>query len=246
MTNDHLHALVTGATSGIGYATVAALLARGARVCAVGRNLSPLEELAQELDEQKRLDIRHADLDVDNDVLGLVDHVRGAFEDLNVLIHCAGTIAAGVVRSAPVEDLDRQYRTNLRAPYLLTQSLLPLLEKNQGQIVFVNSTAGRRAAAGTAQYAATKHGLRALADSLRDEVNESGIRVVSVYPGRTATPMQESLHHSEGRAYDPSELMQPEDVAATIVAALIVPRSAEVTDVAVRPMKKPRPPETTG
>jgi NADP-dependent 3-hydroxy acid dehydrogenase YdfG len=89
------------------------------------------------------------------------------------------------------------------------------------------------------QYAATKHALKAIADSLREEVNAEGLRVLSVYPGRTASPMQAAVHEMEGRAYHPERLMQPEDVAAVVINALSLPRSAEVTDIYIRPLLKP-------
>jgi NAD(P)-dependent dehydrogenase (short-subunit alcohol dehydrogenase family) len=133
------------------------------------------------------------------------------------------------------------YRLNLRVPYLLTQRLLPLLRRSRGQVVFVNSSAGLHASAGLSQYAATKHALKALADSLRCEVNHDGVRVLSVYPGRTASPMQEHLHRQqpEVRPYRAADLLQPEDVAAVVVQALSLPRTAEVTDLHVRPFVKP-------
>ena len=87
-------------------------------------------------------------------------------------------------------------------------------------------------------YASTKHALRAIADSLREEVNETGVRVLSVYLGRTASPMQAAIHAAEGKQYRPADLLQPSDVAAMILAALALPRTAEVTELSVRPMRK--------
>jgi NADP-dependent 3-hydroxy acid dehydrogenase YdfG len=89
------------------------------------------------------------------------------------------------------------------------------------------------------QYASTKHALKAVADSLRAEVDAEGVRVLSVYPGRTATPMQASVHEREGMAYIPERLMQPEDVAGVVINALCLPRTAEVTDIHIRPFVKP-------
>jgi NADP-dependent 3-hydroxy acid dehydrogenase YdfG len=126
----------------------------------------------------------------------------------------------------------------LKPAYRLTQALLPALKASQGQIVFINSTVGLAARANVAQYAATKHALKALADALREEVNPAGVRVLSVYPGRTATDQQASIYELEGRAYAPETLLQPEDVAATVVGALTLPRTAELTDLRVRPMRK--------
>ena len=80
--------------------------------------------------------------------------------------------------------------------------------------------------------------MKAIADSLREEVSPKGIRVLSLYLGRTATPMQEALYRQEGKAYTPEVLMQPEDVALVVVQALLLPASAELTDISIRPMMK--------
>ena len=158
---------------------------------------------------------------------------------LDVLIHCAGVVCQGRMEDARVEDLDLQYATNVRAPYVLTKRLLPLLIASRGQIVFVNSSAGLTAMRPeTGQYSATKHALRAIADSLRAEVNPKGVRVMSLYLGRTATPMQEALFREEGKDYRPEMLLQPEDVAAVVVQTLMLPPTAEVTDISIRPMRK--------
>ncbi|HSS51049.1 MAG TPA: SDR family NAD(P)-dependent oxidoreductase, partial [Thermoanaerobaculia bacterium] len=124
---------------------------------------------------------------------------------------------------------------NLRSPYLLTQALLPSLIARQGQVVFINSGAGfQPARAGWAAYAASKHALRALADGLREEVHPQGVRVITAFPGRTATAMQEEVHHYEGKPYDPDRFMQPRDVASVVLNALSLPRTAEVMEVRVR------------
>jgi NADP-dependent 3-hydroxy acid dehydrogenase YdfG len=158
---------------------------------------------------------------------------------VDILVHCAGAISLGGVEKAPVEDLDRQYRVNVRGPFHLTQALLPWILSCQGQIVFVNSLAGLlRPREDMAQYAATKYALRAIADSLREEVNSKGVRVTSVYPGRTSSAMQAGVHEREGRAYQPERLMQPDDVATVVMTALSLPRTAEMTDVSIRPMNK--------
>ena len=73
---------------------------------------------------------------------------------------------------------------------------------------------------------------------MREEVNDSGIRVLSVFPGRTATPMQELVHKLEVRSYHPDQFMQPEDIAEMVIHALSLPRTAEVTDIHIRPMAK--------
>ena len=180
------------------------------------------------------------DLSVSNNISALADRFGKDFKDLDILIHSAGFISLGVIEGAAIKDLDQHYCVNVRAPYILTQLLLPMLKVSKGQIIFVNSTVAMMTArAKQSQYAATKHALKAIADSLRDEVNVDGIRVLSVYPGRTATPMQSAVHEMEGRIYHPERLMQPDDVAGVIINALSMPRSAEVTDLMIRPLNKP-------
>ena len=88
------------------------------------------------------------------------------------------------------------------------------------------------------QFAATQHALKAIADHLREEVNADGVRVISVFPGRTATSRQAALYAREGRPYQPELLLQPEDVASVVVHALALPRTAEVTNVSIRPTLK--------
>jgi NAD(P)-dependent dehydrogenase (short-subunit alcohol dehydrogenase family) len=179
-----------------------------------------------------------ADLTRDAHIHVLTTRLRRDVGQLDVLVHSAGVVALGPIEDTPLEKLDWQYRTNVRAPYALTQSVLPMLRDRQGQIVFINSSVGLNARANVGQYAATKAALKAIADSLRQEVNAFGVRVLSVFLGRTASPMQAALYTMEGRVYQPQLLMQPEDVAAAIMHALSLPRSVELTDLHMRPLVK--------
>ena len=144
----------------------------------------------------------------------------------------------GKVEDTPVERFDELYAANLRGPYLLTQRCLPLLKSSRGQVVFINSSTGLAAPAAVGVFAATQHALKAIADALRDEVNEAGVRVLSVFPGRTATPRMLARYATEGRVYQPELLLQPGDVASVVVSSLALPRTAEVTNVSIRPQAK--------
>jgi NAD(P)-dependent dehydrogenase (short-subunit alcohol dehydrogenase family) len=231
-------AVVTGASSGIGRAVSIALAREGAHLCAVGRNRVALAETAAAARQFSQVRDFQIDLTLEESFKPLLAHLADAGK-LDILIHCAGVIHRNLMDGSRIEDFDLQYATNVRAPYLLTQRLLPLLTAARGQIVFINSSAGltaKRPEVG--QYAATKHALRAIADTLREELNPKGVRVLSVYLGRTATPMQEALFHEEGKAYHPETLLQPEDVASVIVNALTLARTAEVTEISIRPMQK--------
>ena len=231
-------AVVTGASGGIGRAIAVALSREGARVCALGRNPITLAETVAAARKYSHTIGFQVDLTLEEDLQTLLQHLEEA-GSLDILIHCAGIVHQDVMEHARIQDLDMQYFTNVRAPYLLTQRLLPLLTAARGQIVFINSSVGLGAKRpDIGQYAATKHALKAIAESLREEANPKGVRVLSTYLGRTATPMQEALFLTEGKPYCPETLLQPEDVAATVVHALMLPPTAEVTDISIRPMRK--------
>ncbi len=233
-------AVITGVSSGIGKAIALGLAAQGVKTCLLGRKLEALEDVAVVARKTAPQALCYqVDLTADQDVRKIAGYIKRDFVHIDILIHSAGVISFGPLESASVEDFDRQYQVNVRAPYVLTQALLPMIKLRQGQIVFINSSAGLNAGPNVGQYAATKFALRAVADSFRQEVNAEGLRVLSVYPGRTATPMQAAIFKMEGRDYYPERLMQPEDIAAVIINALVLPRTAEVTDINVRPLIKP-------
>jgi NADP-dependent 3-hydroxy acid dehydrogenase YdfG len=229
-------AVVTGATSGIGKAITLALAAHGAKVCLVGRRMEALQRVAEQASNGSVC--YQADLGLESDIAALVENLKQDVKGIDILVHSAGVIRLSSFECASPDQLDWHYKVNVRAPYLLTQGLLPVIKARQGQIVFVNSTAGLRAGANASQYASSKHALKAVADSLREEINGGGVRVLSLFLGRTASPMQASVHEMEHRKYNPELLMQPEDVAAVVINALTLPPTAEVTEVSMRPCVK--------
>ena len=233
-------AVVTGAGSGIGRAIAQSLAAEQTILYLLGRNVEALEETARSLERKGSCKsfLLETDLTKDGDVRRAVGRMKEQSDRVDFLVHCAAQHSLGSVESAPAQRFDELFHINVRAPYLLTQLLLPLLKHSQGQIVFINSLAGIKANAKVSQYAATKHALKALAGSLRHEVNPERLRVLSIFIGRTATPMQESVHTLEGRPYRPNSLMQPEDVAAMVISALRQPPNSQVTEIYMEPLSR--------
>lgn len=230
-------AVVAGATSDIGRAICLALATAGAQLCVLGRDPDMLDELAKTARGlTDHVSTCPVDLTIEASVTEAAAQLLGHLGGVDVLVHSAGAFEMGPHERAAVADLDRQYQTNVRGPYLLTQALLPHLRARRGQIVFVNSTVGLEARAGVGQYASTQHALRAIADALRAEVNPHGVRVLNVYLGRTATARQARIFRLEGRLYAPELLIQPDDVAQIVMAALRLPRTAEVTEIRMRPL----------
>lgn len=226
-------AVVTGASGAIGGALATTLGREGARVILVGRDRARLEASASRTGAAA--EIRVCDFARPGEPEKLAIELRDRQPRLDILAHAAGLFLDGDLASADDQAFERLLRVNLRAPLELTRGLLPLLKRNQGQIVFLNSSVAARRGVGL--YAASKHALRAIADSLRAEVNADGVRVLSVYPGRTASAMQKSILRAEGRDYDAARLLRPEDVAQSILGALRLERTAEVTDLHLRPMR---------
>jgi short-subunit dehydrogenase len=207
--------LVTGAGSGIGLVLADRLAERGDRVIRLTRDVVDLSDAA-----------------------GVARWATDFVEDLDALdslVHSAGTVDLGSVAELDVEVWQRHLDVNLTAPAVLTAHLLPALRKAGGTVVFVNSSAGLVANAGWSAYAASKFGLRALADSLRTEEVGNGVRVTTVFPSRTATPMQEKVHEQEGRTYDASRWLRPETVVDSILHVLDLPAEATIPELVLRP-----------
>jgi short-subunit dehydrogenase len=232
-------AVITGASGAIGGAITKELIGKGVNVCVMSRTASA-DTAAPAARCQDSLTVAsyQGDLENDTDLRKFCEYIEEQMSAVDILVHCAGAYHAGTVEETPVEELDRLYRVNLRAPYLLTRAFLPMLKQAKGQIVFMNSSAAINATAKLSQYASSKSALRTLTDSLRQEVNRYGVRVLSVFPGRTASKMQEEVHRLEGRMLDTRYLIQPQDIAEMVVKTLELPRSAEVTDIHIRPLRK--------
>lgn len=223
--------LITGAGSGIGAALARRLLDRGDELWLLARDAGRAKELAAEFPGARTV---VGDLAEPERLSWALSH-QALPDRLDSLHHIAGVVELGRIGDLTPRVWNATLAANLVAPAELTRLLLPQLRLAHGHVFFVNSGAGLRANAEWGAYAASKHGLKALADALRWEESGHGVRVTSVYPGRTATPMQEKVHRQEGKEYDPARWITPDAVATTVLTALDLPRGSEVTDLSVRP-----------
>lgn len=228
MTATHV---ITGAGSGIGRLVAERLAARGDRLVLVARDEKRAAEFAAEFAGAVVVvaELQHPS--------SIESALAGADlpDAVDSVIHAAGIVDLGRVAELALTAWTDQLTVNLVSPAELTRVLLPRLRAARGQVLFVNSGAGLTAHPEWAAYAASKHGLKALADALRGEEAPHGVRVTSVYPGRTATPMQARVHEQEGAAYDPALFIDAGSVATAILTALDLPRDAVITDLSVRP-----------
>ncbi|WP_293777884.1 SDR family oxidoreductase [uncultured Corynebacterium sp.] len=212
-------AVVTGATGGMG-AEIIKDLARDHRVYALGRR-------AGELPEAENI------VPVEIDLLSLLDGSPlptelASLERVDVLVHAAARADKRSVESARPEDWRAQMDLNVHVPAELTRQLLPALRAAEGLVVFINSGAGIHSYGDNVIYAATKHALYALADGLR--LGELGIRVSTVAPGPTDTPMLQGLQD-----YNPEHVIAPVEVAKAIRATVDAGPTTQLTEIRVRP-----------
>jgi NADP-dependent 3-hydroxy acid dehydrogenase YdfG len=226
--------LVAGASGGIGRAIAFSLLEAGAEVFMLGRSMAKLVQPGPPKNARAKCHFVVADL-TDNRAIERVVADFSPKGRLDVFVLSSGIYE----RSHEPAAFAHLMAANVMGPYSLIQNLLPFLIGSKGQVVFINSTQGLKASAGVGQYAATKHAMKAVADSLRDEVNGKGVRVTSVFLGRTATELQRAIFAEEKRPYPPERLVQPADVAKIVLALLQLPRTSEATDIVLRPMQNP-------
>jgi short-subunit dehydrogenase len=237
------NALVTGASSGVGRA----IALRLARVCdellLVGRNSERLREVASSCEQiGVRTECFIADFADRAAPLQLGQLVLAGRAALSVLVHAASVIPSGPVEATSVDEFAFALDVNLRAPFALTRAVLPLIRAGRGDLVFINRSIVGEGRAGFVAHAASKHGLVGLADSLRQELSPSGVRVLSVFLGATSTPPQERLEPpSEAEAESeaqPGLLLAAADVARAVCDVIDLPRGAEVTDLQLRPVRE--------
>ncbi|MBA0051726.1 SDR family oxidoreductase [Streptomyces sp. AJS327] len=223
--------LITGAGSGIGAALAERLQDRGDELWLLARDAGRATQLAERFPGARTV---VGDLARPERLSWALSH-QELPERLDSLCQVAGVVELGRVEELTPAVWSATLAANVAAPAELTRLLLPQLRLARGHAVFVNSGAGLRANPQWSAYAASKHALKALADALRAEEAGNGVRVTSVYPGRTATAMQEKVHRQEGRAYEANRWMAAGTVAGTVLTVLDLPRDAEVTDLQIRP-----------
>ncbi|KLO28673.1 SDR family oxidoreductase [Mycobacterium haemophilum] len=220
-------ALITGAGGGIGSA-IATALAPTHTLLLAGRPSARLDAVAD------RLGATTFPLDLTD--TATIEASCEIIDELDVLVHNAGLSIPGRVAQSCVDEWRATFEVNVFGAVALTLALLPALRRARGRVVFVNSGAGRNVSAGMASYSASKFALRAFADSLR--IDETELRVTTVYPGRTDTNMQRELVAYEGGEYRPANYLRPDTVAAVVANVVATPPDGDVQEVVLRPGRR--------
>jgi NADP-dependent 3-hydroxy acid dehydrogenase YdfG len=227
-------AVITGATSGIGAAVARTLGAAGVHVFLVGRSAHKLAAASRRIPRGGLAGSALADLSSVADLRRLLREISARMRRLDLLVHCAGEYYWSEPGSLESATFERMFAVNVRAPYLLTRGLAPLLARARGQVVFLNSSVVKGTGQGVAGYKATQHAVQGFTDSLRQDLNRRRVRVTSLYPGRTATPRMRRIYAHEGKRYQPGRLLSARQVAEVILALTQLPGQVEITDVHLR------------
>ena len=221
--------VIAGASGGVGSAIASALYHRtDANLILIGRNPDRMAALPDE-------GLKFVG-DLNNEALlgSVATTINQSYGTLHGLIFSVGIYE----QSNSPEILNQQLTANVIGPYALLRAVAPALIAGEGTVIFINSSQAIRASAAVGQYAATMHAMKAIADSFRDEINDQNVRVTTLYLGRTAGERQRKLFALEGRDYPPEQLIQPADVASIVLNVLNLPKTAEITDLHIRPALK--------
>jgi NADP-dependent 3-hydroxy acid dehydrogenase YdfG len=243
--------LVTGASSGIGEATAVALADEGATVALVARRRDRLEALAERIGGAGKALVIEADITDQAQAENAVAHTVVELGRLDTLVNNAGVMLLGPIVGAPVEEWQRMVNLNVLGLLYCTHAALPHLltsaesePRSVADVVNVSSVAGRVARLNSGVYNATKHGVGAFSESLRQEVTARHVRVTLIEPGAVATEL--AFHNRpeilEGMAqtFGDVEIMHAEDIAESIRYAVTQPRRVAVNEILIRPTEQER------
>jgi NADP-dependent 3-hydroxy acid dehydrogenase YdfG len=214
--------LITGANRGIGREISKRLAAHGHEIIAVARNKHLLQTLADEIN----CSFLSANLREPAEIDRIADWFDQNGRRIDTLIYSAGIARVGKLATMSLEAWQEVMLVNLTAPFYLTQVLLPHLNQ-PGHIIFINSTAGLHTFPEWGAYSASKYALRALADTLREELKEKKIRITSLYPTSTDTEMHDNLPYNWNR----KKMLTVENVARAVVYCTEQPENVTIKSI---------------
>jgi NADP-dependent 3-hydroxy acid dehydrogenase YdfG len=243
-------ALVTGASSGIGAATARTLADQGAAVALVARRADRLEQLAQDITRDGgRALVLEADVTDKTQAQAAVARTVAELGRLNTLVNNAGVALLGPIEGAPLDEWEQMVQLNVLGLLYTTHAALPHLlqaaedaPRRVADLVNVSSIAGRVAGAGGGVYAATKFGVVAFSESLRQEVTKRHVRVAVVEPGTVTTEifsdLREAVREQVLQRFSGFEPLAAEDIADAIAYIVTRPRRVAINELLIRPTEQ--------
>jgi NADP-dependent 3-hydroxy acid dehydrogenase YdfG len=239
-------AVVTGASSGIGTAVARALNAEGAHVALAARREEALLEIQAGLDsgDGRKCMVCPTDVTDREQVCSLVARIEEELGPVEVLVNCAGVMYYTLMKNRRAGEWERTVEVNCKGALNCVGAVLSgMLERGRGHIVTISSDAGRKVFPGLAVYSASKFFVEALSQGLRLETAGMGVKVTTIQPGNVATDLisisgDEEALEEYGQPGD-SRVLDPEDVAASVVHALVQPEHVAVNEILVEPRDEP-------
>ncbi len=243
-------ALVTGASSGIGEATARALARQGAAVALAARRRERLEQLAGEIRQAGgRALVLEADVTAEEEARGAVQQTVDELGRLDTLVNNAGVMLLGPIVDAPLEEWERMVQLDLLGVLYCAHAALPHLlraaesePRRVADLVNISSVAGRKTRVGSGVYSATKWGVVAFTESLRQEVTRRHLRVSVVEPGAVATELithvRPEVREASSRNIADVEPLRSEDIADAIAYIVTRPRHIAINELLVRPTEQ--------
>src|ERR687886_965317 len=250
-------AIVTGASSGIGYATSLALSKAGMRVAVGARRVNRLQELQEQIvknngkgkkgiGEEEIFIQRKLDVTSKSDCDSFVDTVVKKWGRVDILINNAGLMPLSYFKNSKVKEWEQMIDVNIKGVLYCTSAVIPyMIDKKSGHIINLSSVAGRIVFAGGSVYCATKHAITAFSEGLRKELSpDYNIRVTCIEPGAVATELLETItDESMSKFIEASknmERLQSEDVANAILYTIQAPSHVNVNEILLRPTTQER------
>jgi NADP-dependent 3-hydroxy acid dehydrogenase YdfG len=240
-----LVAVVTGASSGIGAAVAAALVKEGAHVALAARRTEALARIKRKITTPgSKVIIHQTDVANKAQVESLMRTTADELGPVDILVSCAGVMYFTMMANVQTEEWDRTVDVNCKGLLNCLSSTVPsMLSRGKGHIVAISSDAGRKVFPGLGVYSASKFFVEATLQSLRVETAGTGLRVTSIQPGNTATELLGMSTDAEAiKKYgEPTgaKVLDPEDVAASIIYALRQPEHVAVNEVMIEPRDEP-------
>jgi NADP-dependent 3-hydroxy acid dehydrogenase YdfG len=253
--NNSKVAIVTGASSGIGYATSLALSKSGIRVAVGARRMDKLQELGEQFvrngnerrgEEGEIFLQRQLDVTSKSDCDSFVDTIARKWGRVDILVNNAGLMPLSYFKNCKVEEWEQMIDVNIKGVLYCTSAVIPyMLDKKSGHIVNISSVAGRIVFAGGSVYCATKHAITAFSEGLRKELSpEYNIRVTCIEPGAVSTELLETITDESMSKFVQSskgmERLQSEDIANAILYAIQAPNHVNVNEILLRPTAQER------
>ena len=226
-------AIITGASSGLGRSISLKLAINGYEVVLASRNKKKLECLQKDINKNGGISkIVVTDVSKESDIEKMYSSIE--IDKVDIVVNNAGLGIFNKIQKITSNEWDEQININLRGAFLMTKYISgSMIKRKEGKLIFINSVAGINAYPHSAAYVASKFGLRGLTSSLREELREHNIKVISIHPGAIDTPFWNKVKVDFSR----EDMLNADDVASSVVHAILAPNNLVQEEIIIRRTK---------